>query len=220
MWKKHFAARIAGLPPLFPLAHWCRLTMQSNATLNMIIPCCLNPLLSAHKALVGTFLFNAPPMALLGTEILIHLKPSRCKMWGYHAAKAWYLSHAATHYQCIWVIMKDTGSKHVTDTFHYQHNAILVPFIMATDCIMEATWRLTNAINGVQEMPPNKMAVIHMLHALFLGKVPAQEPEPPPQTCRPKKPLRVSPQAKPEHNNAPIFMWNPAVNGLEAAHKL
>jgi hypothetical protein len=68
--------------------------MQSNAMLNMMRPCCLNPLLSAHKALEGTFLFDAMPMTPLGTEVLIHQKPSRCKTWGYHATKVWYLSHA------------------------------------------------------------------------------------------------------------------------------
>jgi hypothetical protein len=91
--------------------------MQSNAMLNMMCPCCLNPLLLAHKALEGTFLFDATPMALLGTEVLVHQKPSQCKTWGYHAAKAWYLSHAAAHYHCICVIMKDTRDEHVTNMF-------------------------------------------------------------------------------------------------------
>ncbi len=87
-WKNHFMAGLSGLPPLFPLARWCQLTMQSNAMLNMMHPCCLNPLLSAHEVLEGTFSFDATPMAPLGTEVLVHQKPGRCKTWGYHAAKA------------------------------------------------------------------------------------------------------------------------------------
>jgi hypothetical protein len=87
-WKNHFTAGLAGLPPLSPLAHWCRLTTQSNATLNMMHPCHLNPFLSAHEALEGTFLFDAMPMALLGTEVLVHQKPIQRKTWGYHSAKA------------------------------------------------------------------------------------------------------------------------------------
>jgi hypothetical protein len=55
MWKNHFTAGLAGLPQLFPLAHWCQLMTQSDATLNMMRPCHLNPLLSAHEALEGTF---------------------------------------------------------------------------------------------------------------------------------------------------------------------
>jgi hypothetical protein len=101
MWKNHFTAGIAGISSLFPIANWCQLTPQSNMTLNMICPCCLNPLLSAHKAMEGSFSFDAMPLAPLSTKVLVHLKPTRCKSWGYHAAKAWYLSHAANHYLCI-----------------------------------------------------------------------------------------------------------------------
>jgi hypothetical protein len=129
----------------------------------MMRPCCLNPLLSVHKALEGTFLFDATPMALLGTEVLVHQKPGRRKTWGYHAAKAWYLSHAAAHYHCICVIMKEMGGERITDTFRYQHHAIPDLVITATDCILEATHHLANAINRVQEAPLDKMAAIQSL---------------------------------------------------------
>jgi hypothetical protein len=46
----------------------------------MMHPCCLNPLLSAHKALEGTFLFDPMPMALLGTEVLMHQNPANAKL--------------------------------------------------------------------------------------------------------------------------------------------
>jgi hypothetical protein len=100
-WKNHFTAGIPGIPSLFPITNWCQLTPQSNMTLNMMHPCHLNPLLSAHKAMEGSFLFNAMPLASLGTKVLVHLKPTQGKSWGYHAVKAWYLSHAANHYRCI-----------------------------------------------------------------------------------------------------------------------
>ncbi len=76
-WKKHFIAGIAGLPKTFPNANWCRLTKQCDATLNMLRPCRQNPLLSAHEALEGSFSFDATPMAPLGTEVLVHMKPNR-----------------------------------------------------------------------------------------------------------------------------------------------
>jgi hypothetical protein len=218
-WKNHFTVGIAGLPPLFPLAHWCQLITQSNAMLNMMRPCHLNPLLSAHKGLEGTFSFNATPIAPLGTEVLVHQKPSQCKTWGYHATKAWYLSHAASHYHCICFIMKGTWGERIMDMFRYQHHAILEPFIAATNCIFEATGQLTNAINGVQEAPLDKMTAIQNLCTLLLGKVTLQEPEPHPQTCRTKAPLTVSPPAEPEQDNAPIFMWDPSANKTPAVHK-
>jgi hypothetical protein len=218
-WKNHFTAGIARLPPPFPLANWCQLTTQSNATLNMMRPCHLNPLLSAQEALEGTFLFDATPMALLGTEVLVHQKTGGRKTWGYHAAKAWYLSHAAAHYCCIHVIMKDTGGECITDMFRYQHHTIPVLAIMATGRILEATRRLADAINGVQEAPPDKMAAIQSLQALLLGVETLQEPEPSLQPCRPKAPLAVSPPAEMEHGNPPIHMWNPRADVTLAIHK-
>jgi hypothetical protein len=138
-WKNHFTAGIAGLPPSFPPAHWCRLMAQIDATLYMMCPCCLNPLLSAHKALEGTFLFDATLIAPLGMEVLVHQIPSWCKTWGHHAAKVWYLSHAAAHYHFILVIMKDMGGKHVTNMFHYQHHAIPVPVINVKHYLINVT---------------------------------------------------------------------------------
>jgi hypothetical protein len=74
--KNHFLSGIAGLPKSFPIANWCGLTEQCDATLNMLRPCRQNPLLSAHEALEGSFSFDATPMAPLGTEVLVHMKPN------------------------------------------------------------------------------------------------------------------------------------------------
>jgi hypothetical protein len=117
MWKNNFLASMAGLSKSFLIANWCRLTTQCKATLNMLHPCRQNPLLMANKALEGLFSFNATPMAPLGTEVLVHMKPNHWRTWGYHALKAWYLSHAANHYQCIQLLMADTGSKKIANTF-------------------------------------------------------------------------------------------------------
>jgi hypothetical protein len=162
-WKNHFLAGIAGLPKSFPIANWCRLTKQCNATLNMLRPCRPNPLLLAYEALEGSFSFNATPMAPLGTEVLVHMKPNRRSTWGYHASKPWYLSLLPNHYRCIQVLMADTGGEHITDTFRFCHHAISVPSITATDRILDATTRLTAAIEGVQEAPPNELITIQAL---------------------------------------------------------
>jgi hypothetical protein len=116
----------------------------------------------------------------------MHQKPGGCKTWGYHAAKAWYLSHTAAHYQFIHVIMKDMGGECITDMFQYQHHVIPVPVITAPNCILEATRCLANAINGVQEEPPDELAAIQSFSALLLSKETPQEPEPSPQPPRPE----------------------------------
>ena len=165
-WKNHFTAGIAGIPPSFPIANWCRLTTQSDMMLNM------------YEAMDGSFSFDVTPLAPLGTEVLIHLKPSSRLTWGYHAAKAWYLLHATNHYRCIRVIMQDTGAERVTDTFRYQHHAIPVPHI-TTDRIITAARQLADAIQGVQEAPADEMAAIALLRFLLLGEALPPEPTPP-----------------------------------------
>jgi hypothetical protein len=54
-WKNHFTAGIAGIPPSFPIANWCRLTAQTDMTLNMMRPCRLNPLLWPTKQWMALF---------------------------------------------------------------------------------------------------------------------------------------------------------------------
>jgi hypothetical protein len=76
-WKNHFLAGMAGPPKSFPIANWCHFTTQCNTTLNMLRPCCENPLLLAHKAKEGFFSFDVTPMAPLDTEVLVHMK-SNC----------------------------------------------------------------------------------------------------------------------------------------------
>ncbi len=126
-WKNHFLTRMVGLPKSFPSTNWCRLTMQCNATLNMLCLHHQNPLLLAHKALKGSFSFDATPTAPLGTEVLVHIKSNCQRTWGYHASKAWYLLHAMNHYHCIRVLMADTGGERIINTFQFKQHAIPVP---------------------------------------------------------------------------------------------
>jgi hypothetical protein len=188
-WKNHFLASIAGLPKSFPIANWCHLTTQCNATLNMLCPCCQNPLLLAYEVLKGLFSFNATPMAPLGIKVLVYMKSNHQCTWGYHASKEWYLLHAVNHYWCIQVLMADTGGKRITNTFQFKHHAIPVLDITATNRIIDATTRLTAAIAGIQDAPPNEMEAIQSLCTLLLGKIamlppptPSILPTPPPPT--------------------------------------
>jgi hypothetical protein len=207
-WKNHFTAGIAGIPPSFPIANWCRLTAQTDMTLNMMRPCRLNPLLSAHEAMNGSFSFDATPLAPLGTVVLIHLKPSRRLTWGYHAAKAWYLSHATNHYRCIRVIMNDTGAERVTDTFRFQHHAIPVPHITATDRIIVVARRLADTIQGVQEAPADELAAIASLRLLLLGKTLPPDPTPPVNTATGNH-SNESSDDEPTGDEPPVLMWDP-----------
>jgi hypothetical protein len=154
-WKNHFTAGITSLSKSFPIANWCCLTNQCNYTINMLRPCCQNPLLSTFEAMEGSYLFDATPMAPPGTEVLVHLKLTCCKLWSFHASNGWYIGPSLKHYRCICAIMEGTGGKRLTDTFLFKHHVMTVPVITPTNQIIAATQYLTAAISGVQESPPD-----------------------------------------------------------------
>jgi hypothetical protein len=123
-------------------------------------------------------------------------------MWGYHASKAWYLLHAANHYCCIQDLMVATGSERITDVVQFKHHVIPVPEITATNRIIDATTRLTAAIAGIQDAPPNKMEAIRSLCTLCLGKVAPISPPAPSIVPTPQPPTPLVDVDK------PIIIWN------------
>ena len=74
--------------------------------------------------------------------------------------------------------MKDSGAERVIDTFRFQHHAIPVPHITATDRIIVAARRLADAIKGVQEAPSDELAAIASLRHLLLGEALPPDPTP------------------------------------------
>jgi hypothetical protein len=138
-WKNHFTAGIASLPTSFPITNWCCLANQCNYTINMLCPCCQNPLLSAFEAMEGSYLFDATPMAPPGTKVPVHLKPTYCKSWSFHASNGWYIGPSLKHSRCIRAIMEGTGGKRLTNTFCFKHQAMAIPIITPTNQIIAAT---------------------------------------------------------------------------------
>ncbi|KAL7480206.1 hypothetical protein ACHAW6_011040 [Cyclotella cf. meneghiniana] len=114
-WKNHFDAMRASAAKSYCLSNWCKDLEQTDITLNMMRPCTQNPNLSAHEALEGMFSFDATPMAPIGTECMVHVKPNRRHTWGYHSIKAWYFAPALNHYRCIKAVT-DTGAVRLADT--------------------------------------------------------------------------------------------------------
>jgi hypothetical protein len=96
-------------------------------------------------------------MAPLGTKVLAHHKPNQHLSWSFCALNAWNIRPSLQHYWCIKIIMRDTGGGCITDTFWYKHHTIPVPVVTPTDGILEATYQLTVAIEGVQEASPDKL---------------------------------------------------------------
>jgi len=122
-WKNLFVAIRAGTPSTYSLSKRCKDLEQTDIMLNMLRPCTTNPLLSAYEALKGMFSFNRTPMAPIGTEVMIHTKPTRYQTWGYYAIRARYFAPALNHRQCIKAVT-EAGTVRVTDTFKFLHHSL------------------------------------------------------------------------------------------------
>ncbi|KAL7487132.1 hypothetical protein ACHAW6_012727 [Cyclotella cf. meneghiniana] len=99
--ENNFVKIQARAPNTYCLSKFCKDLEQKDIMLNILYPCTTNPILSPYKALEGMFSFNRTPMAPIGTEVTIHIKPVQRQLWGYHAIHTWYSAPALTHYQCI-----------------------------------------------------------------------------------------------------------------------
>ena len=75
--KNHFIAILAGCDERFPKYLWCQLIPQAVITLNMLQQSRINPKLSAHDQVFGTFNYQRTPLAPLGTKVIIHERPDQ-----------------------------------------------------------------------------------------------------------------------------------------------
>jgi hypothetical protein len=184
-WKNHFVAIRAGAPSTYRLSNWCKDLEQTDITLNMLRPCTTNPLLSAYESMEGMFSFDRTPMAPVGTEVMIHVKPSKRQTWGYHAIRAWYFAPALKHYRCIKAVT-EAGAVRVSDTFKLLHHNLPVPTISNTDRIIRATQQLIRTIDGHPDAPPDELQAIQQLKELITGAVKEQANHKPPMELQPE----------------------------------
>ena len=70
--KKHFIAVLTGCDKEFPKYLWCQLIPNAAIALNMLQQSRINPKLSTHDQVFGTFNYQRTPLAPLGTKIIIH----------------------------------------------------------------------------------------------------------------------------------------------------
>ncbi len=157
----------------------------------------------------GSFLFDATPMAPPGTKVLLHLKPTKCKSWAFHASNGWYIGPSLKHYCCIRAFMEDTCGERLSDTFRFKHHAMPVPKITPTDRILAATKALTAAISGTQELPPDELQAITTLRHLLLGETaPTPVPIDTPAVAPP------TPPALDHVDDKPVLLWDPTSTPL------
>ena len=96
--KAHFIAGLCTTDPKFPAREWDRLLPQAIITLNHLRNSRINPKLSSHAALFGTFDFNKTPLAPPGTRVIVHEKADNRLTWAAQGTDGWYIGPSLEHY--------------------------------------------------------------------------------------------------------------------------
>jgi hypothetical protein len=99
--------------------------------------------------------------------------------------------------------MADICGERITNTFQFKHHAIPVLEITAINRIIDATARLTAAIAGIQDAPPNEMEAIQSLCTFLLSKVALLPPPTPRILPTPQEPTPLV-----DIDNT-VIIWNP-----------
>jgi hypothetical protein len=99
--------------------------------------------------------------------------------------------------------MANAGGERITNTFQFKHHDIPVLEMATTNRIIDTTTKLTAAIAGSQEAPPNNMEAIQSLCTLLFGEVALLPPSAP--SILPTTPF-LTPMVD---INKPIIIWNP-----------
>ena len=190
-WKAVMKSVLASLPPLFPIANWCRLCEHVDFCVNIVRKCRQNPRLSAWAAMEGEYHYDATPIAPPGSEMLLHEKPNRRRSWGFNAKKAWYLGPCFNHYRSFRGILPSTGAERVSDTVKFKHHAVAVPDLTPADRIVDAARQLETAIKQQPTKAPlDEVTAVALLRNVLLGE--QTEPLPPTTVQRRKAAQRAA----------------------------
>ncbi|GKY94061.1 hypothetical protein MPSEU_000372700 [Mayamaea pseudoterrestris] len=144
----HFTATLCGTDPKFPLHLWDKLLPQCVLSLNLLRGSRINPKLSAHAQLHGTFDFNKTPLAPAGTRVIIHEKPSIRASHTPHGVDGYYLGPALEHYRCYCVYATDTNAERIADTLAWFPTQTIMPVASNQDLLIAAIKDMTSALRN------------------------------------------------------------------------
>ena len=96
-------------------------------TLNLLQNSLVNPKLLAWANIFGTFDFNATPLALPGTKVVVHIKPHKWSTWDPHRIAGFYTAPTMHHYRCYTCYIPKTRLERITDTVLYIPSNVPIP---------------------------------------------------------------------------------------------
>jgi hypothetical protein len=183
--KNHFVACLCTADQHFPMHLWDRILPQATTTLNLLRASRLNPRLSAHEQLNGTFDFNRTPLAPLGTRVVLHEKPAQRRSWDPHGQDGWYIGHAPEHYRCYQVYVTKTAGTRISDTVEFFPRATSMPRTSSADAATFAAQALVEALAHPAPAAPFALLgdlqqqALQKLAAIFNQAVNPSSPAPP-----------------------------------------
>ena len=144
--KNRFIPGLSSVHKLFPMHLWWRLIPQSILSLNLLWGSRMNPKLSAHAQINGSFDFNATPLAPPGTNIVIHEKPGVRGSWSIRGIDSWYIGYAPFQYIFFWVYARKNSHSCIADTVNFFPHHCDMPFLSSEDNVISAIKELTHVI--------------------------------------------------------------------------
>ena len=146
--KNHFVAGLCSLHPDFPLPLWDRLLEQAELTMNLLRGSRMNPNLSAHAQLHGTYDFKRNPIAPPGTRVLAHDKPNVRESWAPHASEGWYVGPALESYRCHKIWIEASRAVRTCDTVKWLPHRLKMPIPSTGDRILASLKDIVNALRN------------------------------------------------------------------------
>eukprot|EP00957_Ditylum_brightwellii_P013468 1016532-Ditylum_brightwellii.AAC.1 len=122
--------------------------------LNMLRPFRLNPRILAECQLNAVHDFNAMPLALLGTKIIIHEKPTVQNTWEPHSIDGWYIGPAPHCYWCYQVYVPKAHVERIADTVNFFPMTAKMPKTLLADATAIAALDLIEAIKNLHPATP------------------------------------------------------------------
>ena len=144
--KNHFISILQGCDHRFPKYLWCQLLPQSVLTFNLLRKSRINPNLSAHEQVFGSFNYQQTPLRSLGTLVIIH-KANR-PSWAAHRKEGVLVDRAKDHYQSYKVSMKNTSGTRTSDAIKFLPTKYNMPKTSSQDRIVAALEEIAEAITN------------------------------------------------------------------------
>eukprot|EP00957_Ditylum_brightwellii_P059911 4548719-Ditylum_brightwellii.AAC.1 len=138
VFKNHLWAGMATCDQKFPLREWDKLLDQAIIMLNLLWTSHINPNLSMHAYIFGSYNFNKCLLVPLGNRVVLHQKPGQRESWEYHGYNTWCIGPSKQHYQCFKYWVLDTGSEADANTLMMIPTTVPIPKFKDKEALEQA----------------------------------------------------------------------------------